>query len=480
MIEKKEIQYHYKNKKLKFSPDLESLYYDDYYKKSQKTVRIALILALILYSFFGVLDTFLAPKSQYHIWFIRYIIICPIIISVLKLSYLKIFKKYMQLILSITLLIVGFGILSMISLIIEVESGMYYYAGLILVTMWGYTFIQLKFLNATIVSWIVFIAYQFVAIFFQNVLLSEQLTKIYISNNFFFIGANIIGMFVSYSMEKNNRRDFLQRLMILYEQSSIERERNELKNINKIMKEELSMARKIQRQLIPHHSPKKYISFLYEPMEEVGGDLFDFMMFREKNKIGIFLSDVAGHGIPAALIASMVKTIIIQSGRHKEDPASLLMHLNNILMHKTDNYFITAFYGIYDLEKKTITFSSAGHNPPYLITKEGIKFLEGNNRLPLAVVDNETLIRLGKTYQNSVRNLEDCNKILMYTDGLIETRSKYNNKEFFYESIENILLDISKLPCEDFVNQLYGNLVNFQGQETFEDDICVVCIDLLQ
>ncbi|MCB1190687.1 MAG: serine/threonine-protein phosphatase [Leptospiraceae bacterium] len=478
MNTKEKIQYLIQNNKLKFFQDIEILYYNDYYKKSLKTIRVALFLAFILYSFFGFLDTFLAPNSKTNIWLIRYGVVCPILIFAIIISYFKLFKKYMQLILSYIVVITGFGILAMISIIVEVESGMYYYAGLILVLMWGYTFVRLKFINASIVCWTILIAYQFVAIFFQKVTNSSQLTKIFISNNFFFVSANIIGMSVSYIMELSNRKDFLHRLLILEEQRITERERNELRLRNKIVEEELSMARKIQRQLIPNKSPKQFISFLYEPMEAVGGDLLDFLLFREKNRIGIFLSDVAGHGVPAALIASMVKTTLIQSGKHKENPAEFLMYLNDILINKTDNYFVTAFYGIYDSETKSITYSNAGHNPPYLISETEITFLESGKGLPLAVIDNKELNRLGKMYKNQTESIAGFIKLLLYTDGLVEARKVNSPKIWFYDEIEAVLFDLKYLSNKEFISQLYEKLILFQGNKNFEDDICVICMDI--
>ena len=94
MNTKEKIQYLIQNNKLKFFQDIEILYYNDYYKKSLKTIRVALFLAFILYSFFGFLDTFLAPNSKTNIWLIRYGVVCPILIFAIIISYFKLFKKY--------------------------------------------------------------------------------------------------------------------------------------------------------------------------------------------------------------------------------------------------------------------------------------------------------------------------------------------------------------------------------------------------
>ncbi len=96
----------------------------------------------------------------------------------------------------------------------------------------------------------------------------------------------------------------------------IERDKNLLKLRNIEMENQLEMAKKIQLKLIPQISPNKNISFLYKSMDKVGGDFFDIIQFKEPHLIGIFVSDVSGHGVPAALITSMLKTIISKN-RHE-------------------------------------------------------------------------------------------------------------------------------------------------------------------
>ena len=107
-------------------------------------------------------------------------------------------------------------------------------------------------------------------------------------------------------------------------------------------------------------------------MEAVGGDFYDFIEFRESKDIGIFVSDVSGHGVHAAFITSMIKTIILQAGLIRNNPAGLLRYLNTILYGITADNFITAFYGIYNPLNHSITYASAGHNPPHVISGKNI------------------------------------------------------------------------------------------------------------
>ena len=197
--------------KLRFPYPLEAQFNDDYYARSIIAVRVALLLGFILYAAFGVLDMIVAPLTKEKIWIIRYAIVCPMIAIVFISTYLDFFKRVMQPAISFVALAVGFGIIAMIAISIDKESGNYYYAGLILVFIWSYTFVRLRFVYASLVCCSIITGYEIAAIFFQGMLKSTELLKAFINNNFFFISANIMGMIVCYLIEQLFRNDFLQR-----------------------------------------------------------------------------------------------------------------------------------------------------------------------------------------------------------------------------------------------------------------------------
>jgi PAS domain S-box-containing protein len=97
-----------------------------------------------------------------------------------------------------------------------------YYAGLILVIMWGYTFIRLRFWYATLTGWVIVAGYQVVAIAYQHLLTAPMGMEVYVNNNFFFVTANILGMFAAYFIERYTRLDFLQRRAIEVEKTKSE------------------------------------------------------------------------------------------------------------------------------------------------------------------------------------------------------------------------------------------------------------------
>ncbi|NPV00642.1 MAG: SpoIIE family protein phosphatase [Brevinematales bacterium] len=284
----------------------------------------------------------------------------------------------------------------------------------------------------------------------------------------------------------------LETANVLLEEKVVERtseltqERNELRKRNEQMESELDMARKIQLALIPSLTPNPNIASYYKPMEKVGGDFFDFIIFPDSDKIGIFISDVSGHGIAAAFITSMIKSIILQIAPVIDNPAEFLTHLNMSIINQTDGNFITAFYGIYDINTRCFTYSNAGHNMPYLIENNKISFLGSNNKsVPLAVLSNDEMLMIDKTYKNYEVILHHGSKLLLYTDGLVETVN-YNDKDinsmtpdFETKCLTSVIKNIQGLLCENFISKLYNSLCNFRGNEVFDDDVCMICLDVI-
>jgi serine phosphatase RsbU (regulator of sigma subunit) len=259
----------------------------------------------------------------------------------------------------------------------------------------------------------------------------------------------------------------------------LEREKELLRSRNETIENELIIAKKIQKQIIPRHSPVDNIYAFYKPMDKVGGDFYDFIKYRDSEKIGIFLSDVSGHGVPAAFITSMVKTSILQAGACKEDPADLLASLNDTLVNQTGGNFVTAFYGIYTPSTKDFIYSNSGHNPPFILSSGIVANIQGTRSIPLAIFDNKSLSTGNKIRSNNSIRFESGDKILFYTDGLTEAVSRYNHNRYFEDDLVNTLIrKYSNNPPKEFIRNIYDELVQFHGSDLFDDDICMICMDI--
>ncbi|HAJ27149.1 MAG TPA: hypothetical protein DCG53_07890 [Syntrophus sp. (in: bacteria)] len=210
---------------LKFSGELaplEGSFQKSFYLASLPHIRIAMILGAVFYSSFGILDAILMPEQKYATWFIRYAVVCPMIFLTFLTTFFKSFEKYMQPVLAGALIVCGGGIIYMI-IIAPPPVNYSYYAGVLLVFMWGYTFMRVFFLWASFAGWVQVLLYEAAAIWINPTPLATL-----INNNFFFISANFIGMLACYSIEYHARRDFYMSHLLEREREKVHRNNMEL------------------------------------------------------------------------------------------------------------------------------------------------------------------------------------------------------------------------------------------------------------
>lgn len=207
---------------LNFPDEREREYRDYYYIRSFKTTRIAFVVLAVMYGFFGYLDSIVAG-DLFQLFITIRLVVVPVLLSVFALSYSKYFKNYWQILIFIAYLIGSVGIIIML---VKLPEARVYSSGLILVFLAGAVLIKLRFLSVSIASWIVIIVYIIAG------LIWDVNYETIISNSFFFMGANLIGMFASYSTEVFNRQNF-----DLYLQ--LEKKNTEIENANKNLEEKV-------------------------------------------------------------------------------------------------------------------------------------------------------------------------------------------------------------------------------------------------
>lgn len=213
---------------------LEEEYRDFYFKESVHMVRITLLLALAFYLIFAWLDVSITASLdpsvglpiRRYLWIIRFAVVGPFLLFLFILSYYPVFKKYFQFLVGMSMFVAGAGIILMVYHVSRI--GVYtYYAGLMLVFIFGYTFVRARIVSATIAGWSLVIIYEIVAYFLTDTPPIER-----VNNNFFFISANVIGMVICYSLDRINRRDFFMRKLL-------EVERNKVKAANEVLEEKV-------------------------------------------------------------------------------------------------------------------------------------------------------------------------------------------------------------------------------------------------
>lgn len=240
---------------LKFSgahSHLEEPFRRYYYSESIFQLRVVLLLGSLLYAFFGILDAFLMPEQKYTIWFIRFMVVCPVLLGTLLPSFPKYFEKYMQPFLTGLLILAGGGIVSMTA-IAPIPVNYYYYAGLILVLLWGYTFLCVQFLWASLAGLVIVILYEITALWIDPIPFS-----VFISNNFFFISANVVGMLSCYAVEFYARRDFFMKQELKIERENVGRINQELESrVIKRTEDYRMLNRALQQEVVGHEQAAK-------------------------------------------------------------------------------------------------------------------------------------------------------------------------------------------------------------------------------
>jgi len=233
----------------------EKAFRNDYFIRSLNPMRFSLILSVFFFGIFAFLDALLLPELRNIFWFIRFGIITPALVAVIVFSITPAFKKFMQPVLALTMYVTGLSIIVMIIFAANKADHYTYYAGLILIFIIGYTFIKIRFIYATISGWTIVASYEVAAI-----LISDTPVEILVNNNFFFISANVIGMFISYFMERSARRDFYMRILLEKEQAKVKAANNALEKRVQDRTRQLTLANKDLKKEIEirkHHEKEK-------------------------------------------------------------------------------------------------------------------------------------------------------------------------------------------------------------------------------
>jgi len=208
------------------------------------------------------------------------------------------------------------------------------------------------------------------------------------------------------------------------------------------IQKELEVARRIQLSILPAEFPVSRnfrVAARYVPMTSVAGDFYDFLVGSD-TQAGLLIADVSGHGVPAALIASMVKLAATSQRSHADDPAQLLTGMNAALCGNTQNQFVTAAYVHLDSEAGELRYSAAGH-PPMLLLRNGKASGIEENGLMLAAFDFAA-------YTNAAQPLRPGDRLLLYTDGIVEAANAAG--DFF--GTDALMAEMQKTarlsPCE--------------------------------
>ncbi len=240
--------------------------------------------------------------------------------------------------------------------------------------------------------------------------------------------------------------------------------------------QELEMARQIQLSILPRETPKiKHLDIAarYLPLTSVAGDFYDFIIADEQ-RVGVLVADVSGHGLPAALIASMLQVALAAQVAHASDPARVMWGLNQALCGKFRVHFVTAAYVFLDMEKNSLRYASAGH-PPLLLWRKST----GD-----ASEVSEDGFLLGhfpeETYSVTEVPVEPGDRVLLYTDGITEARNS-SEEMFGLDRFKHFLEANHALGSNELCDALLQELSLWSGQfggPGQQDDITLLTLHL--
>jgi len=241
---------------------------------------------------------------------------------------------------------------------------------------------------------------------------------------------------------------------------------------------ELEMARQIQLSILPHSIPQPpglEIAARFFPMTSVAGDFYDFIQIDDKH-LGILIADVSGHGLPSALIASMLQVALTGQTGHASEPAKVLAGLNRALCGKFTHNFVTAAYVYVDVEKNLMRYAGAGH-PPVLqwrnSTGKTTKVLE--NGLVLGMFEEAI-------YEALEFPLEVGDRYVLYTDGVPEAANP-SEEQFGVDRFMHFIENNTHLGADQFVETFMAELSRWSGQtadQWQQDDITLLVVDFKQ
>jgi PAS domain S-box-containing protein len=257
---------------------------------------------------------------------------------------------------------------------------------------------------------------------------------------------------------------------------ALESERNILRTKQELINAELALARAIQQQLLPVRIQDETIGVFFRPLEELGGDFFDLLEMEDS--LGIFMSDVSGHGVPAALISAMVKSILLQSRSSWADPAALLGAVNHTLCGQTGGNYVTALYGVYDRKRNTFRYANAGHPSPWRIPAGNTpvrQFADKARGVPARDLGQrgDQPARQGMA-EHGTGARTGRKTLFFYTDGLVEAEK--NGSSFGEDHLPQLLARHCASSAADLVLALSRARFRFRADSDSEDDICMICI----
>jgi len=236
------------------------------------------------------------------------------------------------------------------------------------------------------------------------------------------------------------------------------------------LEKDIDLAKTIQGALLPQKIPclkQVDIAYKYVPMMAVGGDFIDIHYREGMKETGLFICDVSGHGVASALIASMVKMSLSSWGKYILHPGAAFIEMKKQLQDKIGSNFLTACMCTINIETGEIVSANAGHPPMLILRKNGeIESVRPKGKVIVSFADSK--------YEEAPGKLAPGDKIIMYTDGVFESRDS-SGRMIEIEGLIEIIKKNSNLRPQHLCDSIYNEIFALSGgTNAIEDDFAII------
>lgn len=239
------------------------------------------------------------------------------------------------------------------------------------------------------------------------------------------------------------------------------------------IQQELQIASRIQQSMLPAFPafPDRGDFAIYggmAPAREVGGDFYDFFLIDE-HRLGFVIGDISGKGVPAALFMAVSRTLLAATALQGLPPAECFAYVNEVLGRQgEDAMFVTAFYGILHTRTGELEFCRGGHNPPIVVTREGLLVLDEPGSVVLGLLPDAR-------FETGQTSLDPGDTIFLYTDGLTEAMTA-EGRFFSEKRLKALLTELSGKPPSELTERVLAEVQDFSRGTPQADDITMLAV----
>jgi phosphoserine phosphatase RsbU/P len=238
------------------------------------------------------------------------------------------------------------------------------------------------------------------------------------------------------------------------------------------LQQDLLLAEQIQKSFLPRQLPSvEGVEFVteYRPAYSVGGDFYD-LFWLDHQRIGVFIGDVAGKGVSAALLMARISSDLRLAALAESEPAQALARVNQaVLERKQHDIFVTGIYLTLDVATRTITLGNAGHLPPFIRhrARGSYERVEGGSGTAIGIFDDAV-------YEQHAFTLAPGDALVLCTDGVLEATDE-RGEQFGFERLEQSLGAGSSRP-KDVADRLQRDLRQHVGDAPQSDDVTLIVL----